>query len=169
MYWLQEQILCRRHHTPHFYVCNGCTVAYTKEILKVWIWHSHLFPTYFEFAAKDSRLLVTFAVQAHFVQWHAPNAVLSCWYDTSPEHKIVSQPSSFLQAEWTPMLADCTSASIPPQPSQLAHKRTRGLLQSPGGLSDALISGGWSCLWSERASWPKKRSRLVLIRKNKRA
>ena len=43
-----------------------------------------------------------------------------------------------LQAEWTPMLADCASASIPL--GHVVHGRPRGLLQLPGGLSDAVIA-----------------------------
>ena len=69
---------------------------------------------------------------------------------------------AFLQAEWIPMLAnsDCTSASIPL--SQMVRGRPRGLLQSPGGLSDALIVQWRSCLEYEHATWQNKRSHLVL-------
>ena len=40
--------------------------------------------------------------------------------------------------------------------------RPRGLLQSLGGWSNALMARWWPCLESECATWPKKCSRLVL-------
>jgi len=64
---------------------------------------------------------------------------------------------SFLQAEWILISADCTSASVPL--SQVVRRRPWGLLQS----HDALIARWWSCLESERATWPKKLSCLVLM------
>jgi len=68
---------------------------------------------------------------------------------------------AFLQGEWIPMFADCTSASIPL--SQVVHRRPRGLLQSLGGRSDALTARWRPCLESECATWPKKNSLLVLM------
>jgi len=59
------------------------------------------------------------------------------------------------------MFADYTSVSIPL--SQVVRGRPRGLLQSLGGRSNALTAQWWSCLESERATWPKKRSVLVLM------
>jgi len=51
---------------------------------------------------------------------------------------------AFLQAEWIPMFADCTSASI--RLSQVVRGRPQGLLQSLGGWSNALTARWWSCL-----------------------
>jgi len=73
--------------------------------------------------------------------------------DTSPENTIVA----FLQAEWIPMFADCTSASI------LLSHGTRAPSRSLGGRNDALAARWWSCLESEPATWSKKRSVLVLM------
>ena len=46
-----------------------------------------------------------------------------------------TQLLAFLQAEWIPMFADCTSASI--HLSQVVRGHPRDLLQSLGGQSDA--------------------------------
>jgi len=72
-----------------------------------------------------------------------------------------TQSLAFLEAEWIPVLANCTPASIPL--SEVVRGCPRGLLQSLGGWSDALRARWWSCLESERATWPKKWSRLVLM------
>jgi len=52
-------------------------------------------------------------------------------------------------------------ASIPL--SQVVRWRPRGLFQSLDDQSDALTAWWWPCLESERAMWPKKWSRLVLV------
>jgi len=68
---------------------------------------------------------------------------------------------AFLHAEWIPMLANCTSSSVPL--SQVVSGCPRGLLQSLCGRSNALAAQCWSCLESEWATWPKKRGHLVLV------
>ena len=72
-----------------------------------------------------------------------------------------TQSLTFLQAEWIPMFADCTSASV--SLSQVVCGHPRDLRQSFGGRSDAVTARWWFSLKSERAGWPKKWSLLVLM------
>ena len=105
-------------------------------------------------------VLETVAQNHHhlLLQWHGPKGVLPCrWY--------VARSLAFLQVEWILILAECKlSCNISVNPlSRVVRGHPRGLLQSLGGRSDTLTARWWSCLESERVTWPKKRSLLVLM------
>jgi len=74
--------------------------------------------------------------------------------DTLPENMIVGLPPGWVDTDVSRLYIGIN----PPQPGG----RPRGLLQSLGGWSNALMARWWPCLESECATWPKKCSRLVL-------
>jgi len=69
--------------------------------------------------------------QASFLQWRAP------WWSVAMMtiRRQSVQSLALLQAEWIPMLTNCTSVSV--ALSQLVRGRPQGLLQWLGGHSDA--------------------------------
>ena len=99
-------------------------------------------------------------------QWHQLNHMQIICTSLQTDNHASTSSLNFYRTDALPdakptVSKHCTSASIPL--SQVVRKRPRGLLQSLGGRSDTLTARWWSCLESERATWPKKRSLLVLM------
>jgi len=80
--------------------------------------------------------------------------------DASPENTIVGLPSSWVDTGVSRLYIDIN----PPQPGGMqVPSRSPAVSWWSERRTDRLTARWWSCLESERATWPKKRSVLVLM------